>query len=502
MKTPALNHRHILFGMLLMSLGLSKSWLQTANAEYGHKDLAATAVQGSATVKAAGTTVKPAVQTASLANTSTTTQESTKSTAYKDSRQIHIKGKTEKYDVILTNKERSKTVIKNGHITAEGHEKYIEATITVDGCSSCIEPQEFTGKDDIEALLKELDQKVIAYKTNKDGKDGHLNDEDKEALANCEIDKDGEEYDRFDKRRWKCLAENIETDYPDRKDRREAFQDEIIDELQHALENSTSSEERRKILSIVSSLRKDIGYDSSIKRDLKLLERGSNDYVKIIERTQEVQDKINELNEDSAKNPLNRAMNNLMISDLKARLKVDVDRLAGSYNTSAYPWIARTKSTKDALDDWHSYIGPVAKSAIGSPEEITRRFFADIDDYNRRNGLPGSGVDNGTTPAPGNSTYARSTRQNMPRVIGQEYIPQYLDVNRMSQYAPGNFQNGSGSYFPTSQQPRSTQPYGSGRTPIGQGIQQPSRFPTTQQSGAPQFGPGYTMGGIPQAGRF
>lgn len=463
MKTLNANNKRILFGMLIVTLGFSKSWFQAANMS----------------------------DKVDLASASKITTDITAQIVEAEEAVDVTVGVT--LDTFETTKTEKDWKVVNGVPTYNGGtetETITKASFDYEGCncisSFILEPFSTTDeaneqlrrhiKKDLEKFNKKTkEEKVKKDKEEKDAK------ELAEAIANCEkaqvgdkiIDLQDDKHHKHLGKYYSCKAEKITAEDTDRDDRRSAFQREIVDDLQERLLNSTSDAERRDILSAIREIKKEVRGDKTLARDLKFLEKGAKALAE-----------IPGLAQDSSLNPSNELQNNLSI-----------DRLAWEFNFATNPQLNMYNAdTRNMIRDWSNEILPLAKQAQRDPELITAQFF---NSYMRHDGL-NPGMDNRTD----GNYYSGDSRFTRVDMGGMQYIPRYLDG--AVQNTLGDYRNNSGSRYSSSDQrfadPRSVDPRlrNGNVSPNGSryaAADNRSRYATSEQ------GPGYTRGGIPQAGR-
>lgn len=411
MRTLNLNKKQVLFGLLVLTLGLSKSWLQTADQDFSTRSFSLASESGE---------LQPSGRSGQTRGTGG-------SRLFELTYNYDLKGCNSKKAIVelvtevggpreewngqewVVSHSRQQTVFAKYTFECKALDLVIEGKVEItdadritstDGLIDAAKP---LVKEDIEEQVKG----ILEARS------------EEEAVANCEISEDGKDLldDKHMKERYGCLSRKVRS-ISDRDERRTAFQTDIVDSLQEALMNSKSEAERRQIMAAITEVKRSVGYDSVLKTDVSFLEKGAK-----------MLNTIPALAMDSAMNPNNAYNNNLAI-----------DRMAWDFNFKSNRQLGKySEGTQSMIRDWSNIVMPLASTAQRDPDRIVQEFFdnvyrdgmgtdttgeriGDIEDGGRING----GRSNGQPSQSG----TRSSRVN----TGMRYIPEYLNTydNRSS----------------------------------------------------------------------
>jgi hypothetical protein len=342
-------------------------------------------------------------------------------------------------------------------------------------------------------------------------------------IKNCVVFKDGENIVDLDDtkhlaKKYACLGRKVRDENSDRKERREAFQHQVVDEIQEALLNSESDAERRAILAAIKGMKSEIGFDSALAQDIKWLEKGANALA-----SAKKNENLLALGRDSYLNPTNEYANDNAI-----------DRIAWEFNIKTNPRLQKySDTTKEMIGDWSDLIVPIAIQAQTKQDELVRDFYGegaikdginnDIGGTNHGNGNIGSNPRNniGSNQGTGNVCPSRIVR--CPTDITSLPLYQQNVGQQGNNYQSGGAQfmgNGQGyqnqptstygtrrsstgmSGIPSSYQQQPRAPYQQGGMYQQPGMYQQQRSPYQQGGMYQQQRSPYQQGGYQQGGMY
>lgn len=360
MKALTPNHRRILWGLLIVTVGLSKSWLQTASHSI---DLAAT------------------------------TSESQTQGPILDKIYTVSTGKDEvSFRTIVTN-EKIDNYIKgaDGQFKKDPDPKYKTVASFPDSCAAgaCLDNLDLNNVSnfsDIEKLIKgHLDVLARSGKL-KASKVADNDNEESESEADCDTKVvNGKTVDissdaKYAKDHYRCLRDKFSTseEYADRESRREAFQSEIVDELQEELMNAETDRERREIMKKIRVVKAEFRSDSVLAGAVTRLERGAKDMNRVAELSRAMalnpgqsSQYLSELNSiafryNMQRNPqLNCGISNTIGGGMRNSFLSSGMGGSGCYSSS----------TRESIGDWAKEIFPLAEEALYSPSSVASRFY-------------------------------------------------------------------------------------------------------------------------------
>ncbi|MCB0350917.1 MAG: hypothetical protein KDD38_07025 [Bdellovibrionales bacterium] len=501
MKTLTLNHKRILFGMLVVTLGFSKSWLLGAS-EVTRVDLASETA-------ASGPVAPP-----------TRVRTSATSSSQRIKRQVEVNGKDYIIDVTLTKKQMEVMDVVDGNVTTK-FDTVTVATFSDNGCTTCISSMQLTNITDVADLSSQLDNHIKKEKEAQLKKEKEKKKLD-EAVANCEkaVDSDGEVIDLLDdknsKKYWSCKATKVKEDNDDRTERRQAFHTEIVDELQQRLLEA-SPEEYAGILADIKEIKRTVGYDSALRSELTFLEKGANAMVSL----PGLGAQLAQLKNQYARNPNDPSLYAIdqncaaLGKRLNKRMtKIDcamnnIDQISWDFNPQKVPNLQSSSSAYATMTDWHNIIAPRTMETIKNPDQVARGFFnSALSDSsimpntsstfdNQANGnSTGNNQNNGQNS---NNSYGNDGTRSQRVPTGMQYVPQYLNTNQQ-----GNFNNQQGNNN-NSRYSSNVYPPQQNYNQQNYGNQYNQSYNNNTYSSYPsqnQYAPGYNRGGIPQAGRY
>jgi hypothetical protein len=335
MKTLTLSQKQILFGVLVVSLGFTKSWMQTAEANSGLRDLAS----GSDTIE--------------------------------ETRKVKIDDTTRDVVAKIENREagKKKDLVNGKIVETNDPATKIVVSFNDNGCTSCIAPIELANLNSLAEAWDLIDKHIAEQVTTNARKEKEAK-ENEEAIANCDkVMKDGKlvELEDYSKERFECKAKKTKS-ISDREERRTAFQTDVVDELQEALLESNSAAERKELLAAYKAVKRTMGSDRALRTDMDFLKKGV-----------EAMTQIPSLAQDTVLNPRHKLQNEL-----------NIDRHAFNFNFDTNARLGRySEETQSMIRDWQSVVVPVASQAVNSPNEVVREFYESLDIP----GLPGGDID-------------------------------------------------------------------------------------------------------------
>lgn len=352
MKTLTLNNRYILYGMLVVTLGMSKSWLQTANS-LDSLDLAQTASEPN--------------QTASQKVTKKVTNGS-----------VIVNGDPVKYEATLTNFIGEKKIeVKDGqwHETNE-REKGVRVAFTIDNCSSCAIP-EMTLKNlgDLENLTQILDKYVVEAKTKQlKEEEAKLAAKEKEkeerlakekaqkalekAVADCKKNPDGTKLTDLEDRLLCFTKKSIDENPDDDRKQLKAFRKTVVKEFRNALKRHP--DHREDLLEALDNIESEVGFESTLLgAELSFLKRGTYAFYDIVDEAR-----------NSVIDPRNRAV-------YMARIDAHAREFDPRFNLPLNRYSPDTR--QNTIPQWYDLIRDFAGEAQRNPDIITRNFFKDLE---------------------------------------------------------------------------------------------------------------------------
>ena len=488
MKTLTLNHKRILFGMLVVTLGFSKSWLLGAS-EVTRVDLASETA-------ASGPVAPP-----------TRVRTSATSSSQRIKRQVEVNGKDYIIDVTLTKKQMEVMDVVDGNVTTK-FDTVTVATFSDNGCTTCISSMQLTNITDVADLSSQLDNHIKKEKEAQLKKEKEKKKLD-EAVANCEkaVDSDGEVIDLLDdknsKKYWSCKATKVKEDNDDRTERRQAFHTEIVDELQQRLLEA-SPEEYAGILADIKEIKRTVGYDSALRSELTFLEKGAETMASL----PGLAGQLSSLRMQLSKNPNNKVLQQQVWAKMN-----EIDAAAWYFNPRRVPNLQSSSSAYATMTDWQSIISPRVVETLKNPDQVARGFFNSA--LRDSSIMPGAGTfDN---QANGNSTgnnqnNGQNSNNSFDNVgtrsqrvqTGSLYIPIWDTKNQQYNNQQGNFNNQQGNNN-NSRYSSNVYPPQQNYNQQNYGNQYNQSYNNNTYSSYPsqnQYAPGYNRGGIPQAGRY
>lgn len=407
MKTLTLNRKQILYGLLLMTLGFSKSWMQTADAS-GMREMSLASASGPVREEDRKITVKKKGKKVDI-NYRVRLENRTKA---QSSGAVWENGQ-------LVNKDIAEEVVTVASVVGlNSVDSTTAATILDQVCTQCLGPKELDKNATLLANLVELD-KTYATEIQK-----QINQA--EAIERCEKDEDGNVL--AESETYVCKAKRIAYDEElDKEAKRDEFQS-LIDNLRDRLEDSTSAEERREIMATIRELTSDsdLKTDPALKRQIEALAKAAKSFNTILD--------------DAKKLSQNPKMNYTQ----KMALLAEIDSAAKPFNLYANQALSHSSDAKaSAYSSWSDTIVNTAISAINDPSAIAQKFFEDVDKI--VNSTPSAPLAGGGTPDTGVSTgadlYSRpGTGDRQYHPAGQTRIPVFSANN--SQYS-GYSSNGN-----------------------------------------------------------
>lgn len=355
MNKSTFNHRPALLGMLIVTLGLSKAWLQTARHFSSSIDLAAVSSTVNSAVSSTESAADPNLSDDADSNLPDKiyTVHDHKNTPIK----LRVVFKNEKtYEV----KRRA-----NGKLERDESARYKTVATFPDSCAvgSCLQNIDLTGKDtesEIDSFIKETLANLATA--------GMLNHTRKK-------DCDAEDA----KERYRCLRDKFSTseEYADRDDRREAFQSEIVDELQEELNSAETDRERKEIMRKVRIAEKEFKTDPHLKADANRLLKGAEDLNRVAQISREMA-----LYPGQSGQYLEELNNLAFKYNMKANPQLNCVKTSnfGGIRNAMANLVGRrcySDSTRESIGDWAEEIYPLANETLNSPGTVARRFYPD-----------------------------------------------------------------------------------------------------------------------------
>jgi hypothetical protein len=438
MKTVTINKNRILFGAMVVTLGLSQSWLSPREyATFGDQSLALEAAKNhcimgtdcgdprltsptpvSPTATPAPSTVVPAPSKPVESRTA-----DFKSTS-KDGKVVNnIKA------VIRNNIKAGeiKTKIENGMLvedTSATPTAVIEATFVVNGtCTDCVQTltlvnvksfeemtlkiQEHINTSLTEKEKKEQDEKLAAAKREQEAKALKL------AIEKCDkAEVDGEIVDlkksKNRKLRIECLAAKVDASDDDKnafRKLRSAISKEI---MAHA--KSEDPTQRQEAIDMLDDLGTEYSDNRNLEKYLTTMKKGAEDF-----------NQITEISQAAANDPA-----------VRAQSVYQIDYLAGKWNPARTAGMS--EGVRLGVTDWHNPMLAIARQAQKDPKVIARQYFGTGDlELDSEIGL-GDSVSTGLA--------ARGTRTS----IGLDTKPTYFANNRSINNRRGSALGGRNNY--------------------------------------------------------
>jgi hypothetical protein len=201
MKTMNLNQKHILFGVLLMTLGMTKSWFLTAPTSLEALELASTS--------------QPKCEKKSISNGVVT---------YDCDIRIGTGSKGKSKTVKATVKDTKEKILvrdTNGTLIEQDGPSVTQASFNLDGCTQCIDVRVI--KDSELTNLQSILQEHLSAQAAKLAQEEKQKEKNEKDRKKCLKDEDGESLTKRDRiaDRLKCIIDRAEED--DDKSEREQF---------------------------------------------------------------------------------------------------------------------------------------------------------------------------------------------------------------------------------------------------------------------------------------